>query len=63
MICKIKKIFQKKILKNLPIAKKVLPLQTEIRIVLWCNGNTTDFGSVIHSSNLCRTTMRYSNLT
>gem|GEM_PF-4453688 len=27
------------------------------KIVLWCNGNTSDFGSEISSSNLGRTTI------
>ena len=43
----------------LPGTKNVISLQTQngragfpYVIVPWCNGNTTDFGSVISSSNL-----------
>ena len=30
-------------------------LPSRLRIVVWCNGNTTDFDSVIHGSNPCVT--------
>ena len=31
-----------------------------VYIVVWCNGNTTDFGSVFQGSNPCATTGSYS---
>jgi hypothetical protein len=31
-----------------------------VYIVVWCNGNTTDFGSVFQGSNPCATTWSYS---
>ena len=44
----------------LQLGKKILFLpclfRAKFRIDLWCNGSTTDFGSVSQGSNPCRST-------
>ena len=48
--------FEKKFDFFLPVTKKAVPLHSQLGIVLWCNGSTSDSGSACEGSNPSRTT-------
>ena len=52
------KIFEKKLIFFLVVTKKAVPLQSQLGIVLWCNGSTSDSGSACEGSNPSRTTSK-----
>lgn len=52
------KFFEKKLDFFLVVTKKAVPLQSQLGIVLWCNGSTSDSGSACEGSNPSRTTTR-----
>ena len=48
--------FEKKLRFFLVVTKKAVPLQSQLGIVLGCNGSTSDSGSACEGSNPSRTT-------
>lgn len=51
-------ILKKKLIFFLSVTEKALPLQSQLGIVLWCNGSTSDSGSACEGSNPSRTTTK-----